>query len=1129
MVGAEPNPRKTEAILADDRAEPAVARQPNPIFMPHPNTIARSQMTSFMRYCEASPSRIFHDYSSFQSFSVENFRLFWRLFLRWSGLACEGELHPVCLGDSCESASFFPNLRLNYTEALLANRLGSDDHPALTVCHGDGRIERLTRGELRESAARLAASLRRLGVGQGDRVVVVARNRSEAIIAALATAALGAAFSSCAPDMGAFAILTRFAPLEPVVLMGHLQPEPWDVGVPVSDRLAEVAAGLPTLKAIVALDEEPAPTGLRKPLYRFADLITQAAASDRLEWSRFPFNQPLFILFSSGTTGRPKCIVHGTGGTLIEHVKEHRLHCDLKQGDKLFFQTSCAWMMWHWQLSALASGAELMLYNGPIEGPETLWRLVAAERVTVFGTNPSYLQFCEEAGFAPGRTFDLAALRAVLSTGSILYERQYDWFRDYVHDLPLQSISGGTDIIGCFVLGNPNLPVYRGEAQCRSLGLDVRALPPADEPNARIGELICTNPFPSRPLGFQDDDSNRRFHEAYFSQNHGVWTHGDLIEFTPQGGARLHGRSDGVLNIRGVRVGPAEIYRIMQDITEVVEAMAVEQQAEEELGGARMVLLVVLRKGLVLDHRLASRIRSELARRGSNALQPAKIAQVDELPVTHSGKRSEAAARDAVNGRRISNREALRNPECLETIARHPIVCAKAAAGDPSGTVNASISITAAGSHEVDRLKLRYQLEGELKQICERVLRHSPIDRRDNFFELGGHSLMILNLFKEIRALTHSGFPLVALFQAPTIESLAALILEPGAKLEALPGHVSAKNGSVGLSEKECGRFSAWRASLPRAAHGLGFRRADAAGAAGNGHARPVKAHGSLPLVRPARPEDVEPLCTFLHLGFGGKVGVDGWRRLFNYGWLDKKPNLGFVLTLEDEIVGFLGAIYARRQIRGRTCVVCNCTSWYVLPEYRGWGPALLAAVLRDQDVCYTNLTPSCTSERMFEAMGFRCLDSKRIIFTPLLHLDTLRAPAADIIFDLEHIRGLLNSDQRLIFDDHLAYECLHLLLRDGAECAYIVIKRRTKRGLALSELLYCSAPQILVRHLERAKLAILRRQRTIALLADPRLFREQLPRGWRIGRKGKALFRSSLFEPEEIDNLYSELVLLPF
>src|SRR5207247_2005062 len=273
-------------------------------------------MTAFMRYCERATSRSFTDYWSFQSFAAEDFRLFWRLFFAWSELVFEGQLDPVCLGDSSESASFFPNLRLNYAEVLLADRGGGDDRPALTACHVDGRTERLSRGELRERALSLARSLWRLG-------------------------------------------------------------------------------------AIVARDNGAAPSGLAKPFYRFADLMLDSGPPDGFEWRRFPFNQPLFILFSSGTTGEPKCIEHGAGGTLLEHLKEHRLHCDLKPGEKLFFQTSCAWMIWHWQLSALASGAELVLYDGPIEGPETLWRVVAAERVTVFGTNPAYLQFCQQAGFEP--------------------------------------------------------------------------------------------------------------------------------------------------------------------------------------------------------------------------------------------------------------------------------------------------------------------------------------------------------------------------------------------------------------------------------------------------------------------------------------------------------------------------------------------------------------------------------------------------------------------------------------------------------------------------------------------------------------------------------------------------------
>jgi acetoacetyl-CoA synthetase len=639
-----------------------------PIWRPGGDAVERSQMTAFTRFCAAKTGRDFPDHAALHRFSIEKFSRFWQIYLEWSELRREGDPFPACTSDSCEKANFFPNLRLNYAENLIES--GADEQVVVTSLHADAETRRLTRGELRRQVYGFMASLRALGVQPGDRIVAVAHNSAEATIACLAVTGLGAIFSASSPDLGAFAMLSRFTQLSPTLLLCHLNDAYEGVRGRLHERVAEVARSLPTLSAVIALDNGLAPGDLQVPLLSFAALAS-AEPKPGFAWQRFPFNHPLFILFSSGTTGAPKCIVHGAGGTLLEHSKEQRLHCDLRSGDKLFFQTSTGWMMWNWQLSALATGCEIVHYDGPVGDPETLWRLAAQERVTVFGTNPGYLQYCADAGFSPAAELDLTPLRAVLSTGSILFDRQFDWAKEHVKDVPLQSISGGTDIIGCFVLGNPNLPVYRGEIQSKSLGLDVRALSQAGGPPADLGELVCANPFPSRPLGFFADEDGVRFHQAYFSQNPGVWTHGDFVEFTARGSARIHGRSDGVLNIRGIRVGPAEIYRILQDIPEVRQAMAVEQTVKAGPDGTRLVLLLVLQAGLVLDGSLTLRIKKEISRRGSQAHVPAVIAQVDALPTTHSGKYSETAARDALNGRQVNNLEALKNPECLDALRSH--------------------------------------------------------------------------------------------------------------------------------------------------------------------------------------------------------------------------------------------------------------------------------------------------------------------------------------------------------------------------------------------------------------------------------------------------------------------------
>src|SRR2546421_6257980 len=420
-------------------------------------------------------------------------------------------------------------------------------------------------------------------------------------------------------------------------------------------------------------------------------------------------------------------------------------------------------MMWNWQLSALASGCAIVVYDGPLEGPETLWRVVSEERVTVFGTSPPYLQLCGDRGFSPRRELTLQDLRAVLSTGSILHDWQYDWIREHVGPMLVQSISGGTDIIGCFVLGNPDLPVRRGWIQCRSLGMDVQAVPTADTPtDSGVGELVCRTPFPSRPLGLLGDDGSR-FHEAYFEDNPGVWTHGDLIELDDAGHARIHGRADGVINVQAVRIGPAEIYRALHEVPEVVEALAVEQSASEVRGQSRLVLRVVLRPDTVLDGRLTVRIRKEIARNASALHVPDLVVQVGEVPTTHSGKRSERAARDAVNGNLAGNTGALSNPESVEEIRR---------AVDRSTEAARALAEQAATEGTGST-------EARVTAIWESVLGVAPLRPDDDFFDLGGTSLLAAQLLQAIHDRMGIELPLSTPVYARTPAAMAAVMDGP--------------------------------------------------------------------------------------------------------------------------------------------------------------------------------------------------------------------------------------------------------------------------------------------------------------------------------------------------------------
>jgi acetoacetyl-CoA synthetase len=737
-----------------------------PIFTPDPRRAVASQLADFMRFCGKPPTRDFANEAAFHEFSTKNFRTFWRLLLDWSDLPVDGDADTVCTDDSCEHARFFPDLRLNYAEVLLA---GDATAPALVTCHHDAPAERLSRGELREQVARLAASLLSLGIVAGDRIAAIARNDAATVVACLAAAAIGASFSVASPEMGEEAILGRFTALSPRLLFVHSAGPPGLV-----DRIAAVAAALPSLVAVIRLANEPSPPCRGIPVLSLPQLA-DASHTALHRWARLPFNHPLFILFSSGTTGAPKCMVHGAGGTLLEHIKEHRLHCDLSRGSRLFFHTSCAWMMWNWQLSALASGAEIVLYDGPVSGADTLWRIAADHRVTHFGTSPAYLKLCEDQGYQPARRLDLSSLSAVMSTGSVLHDRQYDWFARSVGRIPLQSISGGTDIIGCFVLASPLRPVWRGEAQCISLGMDVRAAACADDTRPGYGELVCANPFPSRPLQFLGDANGDRFHAAYFAQHPGAWTHGDFIELTPHGTARVHGRSDGVMNIRGIRIGPAEIYRVLQEFPEVAQALAVAQADENELGGFRLVLLVTTAPGMQLTPDVAMQIRRTLGAKLTPTHVPAVIVAVLELPLTHSGKLSEEAARAALNGEAVRNRHALRNPHSLDQIAHHPALRRRRSLDRVMGGLTPDMS-----------------LEEKLTSIWEELFGITPIRSDDDFFQLGGDSLMALTLMAAIEEATGQDLAISVLLEVRSIAGLAAL-LRDGARRGGL---VQARSGT---------------------------------------------------------------------------------------------------------------------------------------------------------------------------------------------------------------------------------------------------------------------------------------------------------------------------------------------
>ena len=638
-----------------------------PLWAPSRERQEASNLQRFMQLINERNRRNIADFPALHAFSVEEPEAFWSALWDFCGVKAETRGGRVLIDpERIPGARFFPDARLNYARNLLVR---SDDTPAL-VFRGEDKVRKtLTWRELNDLVSRLQQGLAAAGVVAGDRVAAIVPNMPETIASFLAASSIGAIWSSCSPDFGERGILDRFGQIEPKVLVAcdgyHYGGRTFDLG----DKIAAVLEKLPTVEKVIVIDYVGCAKDIAARIGKAVtldDFIAPHAAAP-VTFAELPFDHPLYILYSSGTTGIPKCIVHRAGGILLKHLSEHVLHTDLKPDDRLFYFTTCGWMMWNWLVTGLSAGGTLLLFDGsPFHPSErALFDFAQEEGMTIFGTSAKYIDAVKKSGWEPRSTHRLEKLRTMLSTGSPLAAESFDFvYRSIKPDLHLASISGGTDICGCFVAGNPLGPVWRGEIQAPTLGLavDVYGEDGRHLPSGK-GELVCRNAFPSMPLMFWNDPDGEKYHNAYFARFASTWCHGDFAEWTPHGGIIIHGRSDATLNPGGVRIGTAEIYAQVEQIPEVVEALAIGQDWD---GDVRVVLFVRLASGAVLDEALVQRIRQKIRTGASPRHVPARVVAVADIPRTKSGKITELAVRDVVHGREVKNKEALANPEALE-------------------------------------------------------------------------------------------------------------------------------------------------------------------------------------------------------------------------------------------------------------------------------------------------------------------------------------------------------------------------------------------------------------------------------------------------------------------------------